>query len=414
MRKITVVHLVAGGLKGGAARGAFWLHEGLLEQGIDSRLVTNVHDDVSNPTVTALASSRIRKIISLIVSKADSFLLLFFPNREKRIFSTGLFGLSYKKTLAYKEADIVHLHWINGLVSINSIKKIDKPIVWSVRDMWPITGGCHYSLDCNKYIHGCGKCPQLNDKLGLDFTRLAVRKKRKIFKRIKPVGISDWVAEEINKSAVFGEGRASSINNNVDCNIFFPIASGVARSVLCFSTSKKIILIGSTDVKDFYKGFSFFLDALKNLEKENYLLCVFGKSDIQSLEATGFEYKSLGYLHDDVSMRLAYSAADVFVAPSIQEAFGKTLVESMACKTPVVCFDATGPGGIVTHKIDGYKAKPFDSVDLAKGIQWVLHESDYGELSEEARKTALMKFDSAVIAKKYIEVYENLIAKESE
>jgi glycosyltransferase involved in cell wall biosynthesis len=109
---------------------------------------------------------------------------------------------------------------------------------------------------------------------------------------------------------------------------------------------------------------------------------------------------------------LAYSAADVFVAPSIQEAFGKTLVESLACKTPVVCFDATGPAGIVEHKINGYKAKPFESEDIAKGIDWVVNKSDYNWLSDVARELALKKFDSSVIADKYINLYSGLLYKE--
>ena len=145
-----------------------------------------------------------------------------------------------------------------------------------------------------------------------------------------------------------------------------------------------------------------FLNPLKYLNKDDYSLCVFGKADIDYLESTGLEFKALGSLNDDISMRLAYNIADFFVAPSVQEAFGKTLIKSLVCKKPVVCFDATGPAGIIEDRADGYKAIPFQPEDLARGIDWVLHKSDYKLFSEAVHISALNKFDSAVIAEKYI------------
>lgn len=412
MKKIKVVHLVSGGLSGGAARGAYWLHKGLLERGVNSHVVTNHHNDLGDPTVTSLSSSKITRLVCLFVSKLDSLFLTLFPKRTKAIFSTGFFGINYKSNRFVKDADIIHLHWINGLVSTRSLKDIDKPLVWSIRDMWPITGGCHYSLDCNKYKSGCGDCPQLNSGFIGDFTSFAVKSKRKAYKSVVPVGISQWMSEEINKSCVFGGGRAVTIDNNIDCSIFFPINKLLAREALGVDTEKKIILAGSTSVNDYYKGFSLFLESLEYLDKNKYLICVFGGSASSVLDATGFEYKVLGYLNDDISMRLAYNAADLFVAPSVQEAFGKTLVESMACRTPVVCFDATGPSCIVENKIDGYKAKPYESEDLARGIDWVAFESDYKSLCDSARESALNRFDSLVIADKYISLYSDLVSKD--
>jgi len=122
----------------------------------------------------------------------------------------------------------------------------------------------------------------------------------------------------------------------------------------------------------------------------------------------GFGYKNFGFLYDLVSLRLLYSGADVFVAPSIMDAFGKTIAESMACGTPVVCFDVTGPKDIVTHKIDGYLAKPFDTDDLANGIEWIINNEDYDKLCRNAREKVLREFDSKVVARKYIKLYEEV------
>jgi glycosyltransferase involved in cell wall biosynthesis len=412
LKAIKVVHLVAGDLNGGAARGAYWLHKGLLKHGVESQIITNHHDDFSDPTVTSLSGSTLKRFFALFVSKLDSLVLLLFPKRKSVIFSTGFFGINYKSDKFYKNADIVHLHWINGLVSYKSIRSIKKPVIWSVRDMWPMTGGCHLSLDCEKYKSGCGNCPQLNGIFGTDFTRHAVKAKRKAFRRVQPVGISDWVTSQLNLSTIFGDNRAITIDNNVDFSVFFPINKEFSKKSLGLETKKKIILSGSTNSRDIYKGFSFFLESLKNLDKDDYFICVFGKPDIAAMEATGFEYKALGFLHDDVSMRLAYNAADVFVAPSIQEPFGKTLVEALACKVPVVCFDATGPAGIVEHKVNGYKAKAFEPEDMALGTDWVVKQSDYATLSNGARDSAMKKFDSVVIAEKYLKIYSDLLCKD--
>ncbi|MEX2474382.1 glycosyltransferase [Marinobacter sp.] len=414
MKKIRVVHLVAGDLRGGAARGAYWLHRGLLKHGIDSHIITNHHDNLGDPTVKSLSVSKLRRFVSKLMSSLDLVLLLIFPKRERRIFSTGFFGLNYKREQVFREAEVVHLHWVNGLVATRSLKNIDKPVVMSIRDMWPMTGGCHYALDCKKYETGCGGCPQLNSGFGWDFSKLIAQSKQKYFSDIKPVGISEWIAEQANKSFVFRGNKAGYINNNVDCSLFYPMKKDIARKILGVCTEKKVILAGSTNVKDFYKGFHLFLESLRYLDKHSIFLCVFGKPDISLLEGTGFEFKAFGYLNDDISMRLAYNAADVFVAPSVQEAFGKTLVESLACGTPVVSFDATGPKGIIEHKVDGYKAAPFDPEDMAVGVDWVLNKSDYESLSHAAAKSASTKFDSVVIARQYIDLYSDLVSEDLE
>ena len=119
----------------------------------------------------------------------------------------------------------------------------------------------------------------------------------------------------------------------------------------------------------------------------------------------------LGFLSDTLSLRLLYAAADVFVAPSLMDAFGKTLAEAMACGTPVVCFDATGPKDIVEHRVTGYKATPFDPADLAAGIQWVLDlpREWHDALRRDARERAVKRFDSRVIAGQYKALYEEML-----
>ncbi len=403
-----VLHLVGGNLNGGAARGAYWLHCALRELGIDSKILTNSTITFDDDSVITIVKSKKDKVLNILRSQLDNLPLLIYPKRKKVIFSTGMVGFDFTKTVEYKEAEIIHLHWINGgIVNIRHLSRVDKPIIWTMRDMWAFTGGCHYSLGCEKYKIGCGNCEQLKSNSKNDLSRLILNRKKKYLpKEMKIVGISNWLSERAKESELFKDFDVRTIPNNINTKEFFVVEKQIARDVLGLKTSKKIILCGSISLNDPWKGFSRYIEALKELDKGKYFLCFFGKLDKELIDGLGFEYKSLGYLNDNISLRLVYSCADVFVAPSLMEAFGKTLAEAMSCGTPVVCFNATGPADIVDHKINGYKAKPFESKDLANGIEWVLNHSNHNELCKKAREKVLKEFDSKIVARKYVELYE--------
>lgn len=404
-----ILHIIAGNIGEGAARGAYWLHQGLREQGIDSKIYTNSKTTLGDNSVVSIAKTKKGKIVSMVRGQLDSLLVMFYPKRKRIIFSSGMFGLDFTKSKEYQGADIIHLHWINdGFVNIKHLESIDKPIVWTMRDMWPMTGGCHYVMECENYKTGCGNCEQLNGSK-YDLSRYILNRKKKYLpKNMKIIGISNWLSGEAQQSELFKEFDVRTIFNNVNTKEFFPVDKTIAKEILGIDTDKKIILTGSTTAKDFYKGFGKYLDAIETLDKEKYFLCFFGNLDKSIADSLGFEYKSFGYLYDNVSLRLVYSCANVFVAPSLMDAFGKTLAESMACGTPVVCFDATGPKDIVTHKIDGYKAKPFDITDLANGIEWILSNENHDDIGKLAREKVLKHFDSRVVAQKYIELYKDI------
>jgi glycosyltransferase involved in cell wall biosynthesis len=406
---MNILHIVAGELTGGAAKGAYWLHLGLNDIGVNSKILTTSKKNYqSSESKYTINKNKIDKGFSLIRSNLDNLFLLPYRNRDRRIFSTGIFGYDFTKTELYEWADIINLHWINGgFVNIKDLSKVDKPIVWTIRDMWPMTGGCHYSIECDNYKNGCGNCKQLNSNKKYDLSRYVLwRKDKYLPDNLKIVGISDWVSETASESYLFRDNDIRTIYNNVDSEMFFPIDKNIARNILGIETNKKILLAGAQNIEDFYKGFDKYLEAINNLNKEDYFLLFFGNADEELLDTLGFEYKSLGFLYDEVSMRLTYSAADVFIAPSIQEAFGKTIVESLMCETPVVCFDATGPKDLVEHKLNGYKAEPFVSNSLSEGIEWIVSNPDS---LNDLRKYAVEKFDNKVIAEKYKKLYKTLV-----
>jgi len=407
-----VLHLASCSIKSGAGRGIYWLHKAQCELGIDSTILTNIHGNRAEDSVISISMTSWQNIKFRLIHQLLRLPEKLYQKQKNIMFSTGFEGIDFTRHPSYLAADIVHLHWINGMVSMRTISKIDKPIVWTIRDMWPMTGGCHYSLNCDRYMVGCGKCPQLSSSRIGDLSKFIVKMKRAAFpKHLRAVGISNWISECAQKSQVFNGHSVQTISNNIDTEEFYPISKPLACEVLCLGTKKKIVLVGAQYLDDFYKGFDLFKQSLNYLRQENLHYLFFGNVLNLELDKLNIEYTNLGFLSDSVSLRLAYSAADVFVAPSIMEAFGKMLAEAMACGTPVVCFDATGPKDIVEHQQTGYKAQPFDANDLANGIHWVINQQNdiYEQLCVNARKRAIEKFDSKVIAKKYLDLYNDIL-----
>ena len=413
-KKLKVLHLVAGELNGGAARGAYWLHQAQRAAGIDSILMTNARNDLGDSSVISLAQSSWQKLKFMLLPRLAGLSKLIYKNRKNLIYNTGFEGTDFTKHSAYQSADILHLHWINGLVSMRTLRKVKKPIVWTMRDMWPLTGGCHYAMDCEQYRTGCGNCPQLGSKSKYDLSRLVVANKcQSLSNKIRLVGISEWLSSCAKDSYLFNRFQIETIANNIDTSQFFPVNRASAREILGLPTNKKIVLVGATNIADFYKGYDLFVNSLKSLDLSDIHIATFGNTNMQDLKKIEVEHTSLGYLVDIIALRLAYSAADVFVAPSRMEAFGKTLAEAMACGTPVVCFDATGPKDIVAHQVTGYKAKPFDPADLATGIRWVVDQplDKYDQLCQQARQRAMNVFGSHVASEQYKTLYLDLLGK---
>jgi len=409
---LKVLHIVGGNLSGGAARGAYWLHQGLRKTGIDSKILVQ-QTDVKDKYVVPLTNNKITKLKQIILSNLGESPTWLYKNRNRAILSTGFVGNNIFKTKEYKEADIINLHWINGgMLSIFQVGKIQKPVVWTMRDMWPMTGGCHYAMDCKRYETSCGACKQLNSQNKYDLSYFVLKKKKKSFsKNMKMVGISNWISDCAKRSMLFKDFDIRTIYNNVNTNDFSPMKKNIARNILNLPKNKKIILTGAKNLKEFHKGFDKYLEAVWQLkDKSNFFLLFFGNLDENIIKQSRFEYKCLGFLHDTVALRLAYSASDVFVASSLMDAFGKTFAESMACGTPVVGFGATGLLDIVEHHINGYLAKPFDTSDLAAGINWVLFdENRHKELCIKAREKTVACFDIKKVAAQYAELYREVL-----
>ena len=409
-----ILHVNTSDNNGGAARAAYRLHRALLAENIDSKML--VQKKTSDDDTVIAPTSKLEKGINLLRPTLDSLPVKRYKNRTQTLFSLAWLPFSQiPKKIAQINPDIVHLHWIAGaMMSVQDIAKIDKPIIWSLHDMWAFTGGEHYDEDQQHYLEKCGDSKVLNSNKDKDLSRKGWERKRKVYAQIEDmtiVGLSDWIHQAAKSSSLLEDKNHIQLANPINTNTFAPFDKVEARRLLNLPLDKKLILFGAMNAtSDPRKGFNYLFEALKNPMLESTELVIFGSS--QSATPLGFKQPVhyLGQLHDDVSLRVLYSAADVMVVPSLQESFGQTATESMACGTPVVSFNTTGLKNIINNKINGYLAQPFDTEDLAYGIEWVLKAANYQQLCDNARDKVLTHFDSQIVAKRYIALYKEILA----
>jgi glycosyltransferase involved in cell wall biosynthesis len=401
-------------IEGGAARAAYRLHRALLANDIDSQMLVQAKSS-DDFTVILASDSKIQKGLAKLRPTLDALPVKYYKNRTKTLFSSAYlpsFGLADK--INALEPDVVHLHWVaDGMLRIEDISKIKAPIVWSLHDMWAFTGGCHYDEECEGYKNHCGNCKVLGSEKKNDLSAKIFQRKIKVFSNtsnLTIVGLSRWMTQAARQSSLFKNIPIVNLPNSIDTEKFSPLAKSVARDLFSLPHDKKLVLFGAMGAtSDPRKGFKKLSSALQNMDIENTELVIFGSSKPRMSQSFKQKAHYLGQLHDDVSLRVLYSAADVVVVPSLQENLSNAIMESMACGTPVVGFDIGGNGDLIDHQQNGYLAKPFDINDLANGIDWVLNAKNYKQLCETAREKVMNTFDSRLVAKQYIDLYQNTI-----
>jgi len=401
-------------IAGGAARAAYRLHRSLLVEGINSQVL--VQSKISDDFSVISSETRLQKGFGKLRPILDSIPVSRYKNRTKTPFSPAWvpFGFIVDRINALNP-DIVHLHWVaGGMLRIEDIAKITAPIVWTLHDMWPFTGGCHYNELCDAYKVKCGSCKVLSSSIDNDLSHKVFLRKQKTYsqkKNITVVGLSRWLAAEARSSELFKNNSIVNIPNPIDINVFAPFDKLYARELLNLPKDKKLILFGAMGAtSDPRKGYIMLSQALRLIATSGAELVVFGAT--QPAEGMPFSQKVnyLGQLNDDVSLRALYSAADVMLVPSLQENLSNAIMESLACGTPVVGFDVGGNSDLIEHQVNGYLAKPFSIEDLASGMDWVLQADNYKEITAAARKKVLNNFDSKLVAAKYIDLYKSILS----
>lgn len=416
---IRVLHLSTFDGDDGAARGSLWLHRALRKRGCDSTMVVGLKRGAS-PDVLPLPGALARLGVTVRMKVDQLPLRRYGGHGPMASFWTVGWAPSRIGALARRFApDIVHLHWVGaGFVPIQAVSQFGCPIVWTLRDMWAFTGGCHYTDGCTRHEIGCGACPQLHSSDEHDLSYTIWNRKRQHWSSadLRLVPISTWLADCARSSSLFRATPIEVIPNGLDLSVFHPADRIRARDAWGLPADRPIIVYGAMRAtRDPRKGFRELLAALAKFREapvhRDAMLVVFGGLKPGDLPDLGIESRYVGYIDDDRRLAQLYSSADVAVMPSLQEAFGKTIIEAMACGAPVVAFGDGGPRDIIDHRMDGYLAEPFNTDDLARGIGWCLTESRAGNaLGSRARAKVEAKFDIAVVAARYDALYRKALA----
>lgn len=413
-----VLHLSTADSGGGAFRAAFRLHTGLRRLGVESKMLV-LKAGSGDPNVIALKP------------RQDFFGRLSRKRRARRIHSDYE---QYRATIPpgvepfsddrspYTElvdqippCDLINLHWIGGFLDWQSFFKNAPhvPIVWRLADMGALTGGCHYDQGCGKFTASCGACPQLGSRNENDLSREVWQRRQNalVHRNVQVVGTSQWISGEARRSSLFKPFPVSVIPNGLDVEEFAPRDKGFSRDLWNIPRDAKVVLFAAESVANARKGFKHLADAVAGLRGIDKVLLVSvggGKCELPA----GVKHLPLGKVNNDRMLSTIYSAADVFVIPSLQESFGQTVIESLACGTPVVGFASGGIPDMVRPGLTGWLAETGNTIALRDAILSALSNDDARHaMAAHCRRIAIEEYSMEVQSRAYLTLYETLIAR---
>lgn len=401
---------------GGAAIAANRLMQALKKNGVKARML--VRDKQTDQLTVVSIGYGWTQPIKFLWERVSIFAANKFSKRNLFLVDIANAGTDITKNIEFERADVIHLHWVNqGYLSINNLNKIlhsGKRVVITMHDQWYFTGICHYSGDCDKYTSHCHHCTLMNGTALGDFASQLFDKKQHIYEdsKVTFVGCSQWMANLARTSALTQGHKVVSIPNAINTEQFRPLDKTAARKELSLPLKGKLLLFGCQRITDERKGFRYLVDALQIIKRDNpeiaqntEIVVVGGKADSISSHLP-FSIIPVSYVSDPQKMIALYNAVDLYVTPSLQDNLPNTIMEALACGTPCVGFDVGGIPEMIDHKKNGYVARYKDSADFAEGIKWVL-TSDHDTLSTKAREKVMNNYTEDIVAKKYIEVYED-------
>ena len=419
---------------GGAAVAANRLMEALNNNGVKAKMLVRDKETTNLSVCTLPQTWRLRW--HFLWERLCIWCHLYLKREHLFEIDIANCGTDITTLPEFKEADVIHLHWINqGMLSLKDIRKIlqsGKRVVWTMHDIWPATAICHLTMDCRHFESQCQNCRLLPG--GGSDNDLAARiwkKKQDLLegKRIKIVTCSQWLGSEAKKSALLSKQYITTIPNPIDTHRYHPSDKKKARQSLGLPLDGHIILFASQRVTNPNKGMQYLIEACKLLANTphptpntqhptpntqhptpNIHVAILGGHAEEIANMLPFPTHALGYINDEQRIVAAYNAADVFVLPSLSENLPNTIMEAMACGVPCIGFRVGGIPEMIDHQENGYVANFRDAADLAKGIHYVLDEADQAALSSNCLQKVARNYSQQSVAKKYIEVYDKIFS----
>jgi glycosyltransferase involved in cell wall biosynthesis len=430
---LNILHVNSTDIGGGAARAAYRIHRSLVENGLahgltsQMRVISQLSDDPTVISGPPAGQSPIwRRLQPHLAQQRRRGFRTGNPTLHSLAWpSTGL-GAELQQRHHQGQADLVHLHWLgDGTLSIEEIGLLPMPLVWTLHDQWAFCGAEHYTSppqhgetasSDERFTKCYTPASRPSHEAGPDINRRTWLRKHLSWRQpIHIVCPSNWLADCARRSSLMGNLPIMAIPYPINLNVWSPCNQLHARALLGLPSDRKLVLFGAIGgTSDYRKGSDLLFEALSQLsirvndgELEQLDLVVFGQGQPASIPRLGFRIHYAGILHDDLSLRLLYSAADVMVVPSRQEAFGQTASEAHACGCPVVGFRTGGLIDIVDDRITGALAEPFEPQSLATSIFWILHDKNrLQQLRSEARSRAERLWSEQSVACQYFNIYD--------
>lgn len=408
--------------QGGPAIAAYRLTEALKNNGIKAKML--VRRKSTEQLTTVLAERSLTNRLTMLWERLLVATHTHFNQNRIYAIDLGYAGGDITALPEFRQADVIHLHWINeGMLSLSTIEKIiasGKPIVWTLHDMWPFTGVCHYAHECNHYTNHCHDCLQMNSRKHRDMAFQTFERKAKMLQgaHIHFVACSRWLGSMASNSRLLQGRQISCIPNAININLFCPRNKKTARENIALPTDKRLVLFSSHMLTDERKGFHYLNEALALLVdkhpewKEQLGLVLVGKGIVPEMYRNlPLDVFPLGYIADEKMMVDVYNAIDIYAIPSLQDNLPNTIVEAMACGVPCIGFNVGGIPEMIDHLHNGYIAEYKNIASLADGIHWLLTEGEYDVLSREAARKAANTYGENNVAMKYIGIYNRMTGK---
>ena len=415
-----ITHLSTSDLLGGAARAAYRLHTCLCQLGHQSHFLAqykiSTDPSVTQFSVSTKAQVRLRRGLKRRYLALSQNAVASLPPGST-FFTDDRCQHNADVLTQVPNTDIVNLHWVAGFIDYREFFRQAPPalkLVWTMHDMNPFTGGCHYDDGCHRYRQKCGMCPQLGSTSLTDFSARVWARKKEAFstpaaRRLHLVAPSRWLAGEARQSSLFSGYDITVIPNGIDTNLFQPRDMRQAREQLDVPRDSSIVLFVADSVDERRKGFSFLVKALQLLKNtpDLYFLAVGrGASSID----LGQRVKTVGYVADEKMLSLVYSAADLFVLPSLQDNLPNTAIEALACGTPTVAFHVGGIPEIVRNGHTGVTVSPGDTEGLARAVEGLLGDPGRrATISSNCRRVAVEEYSLQIQAKRYEGLYSEML-----
>ena len=404
---------------GGAAIAAGRLTEALKSHGIKAKML--VRDKQTDRISTVALGGGWKQVRKFVWERVVIWINSHF--RRERLFSVDIAntGNDITRLPEFKEADLIHLHWINqGMLSLKGIRKIlasGKPVVWTMHDMWACTGICHHARTCTAFHSECGACPMIYSQKRKDLSTRIFRQKQRLYASggIHFVTCSHWLEGMAKQSALLANQPVSVIPNPISTTLFHPMKQTEARQKLALPTEGKLILFGSVKLTDKRKGIDYMVEACRLLAKqhpalkEQLALVAVGMHAAELQPLVPFKVHNMGYVREEHQLVEIYNAADLYVIPSLDENLPNTIMEAMACGTPCVGFPTGGIPEMIDHLKNGYLTKEHSAEQLAEGIYTLLTTPAYESLSHEAVAKVNACYSERSVANQYGQLYAKLL-----